>query len=121
MSDPAFNQYALPPKDATFSVAYFGALRFVDLPNLALLESLRSGALIHFDFYPSVPDSVTSTTLNAGEWVPAPEDLRPVFDSLPAAFARGSRSVVLKVKRSPSAKPEVRLCHFQKARFFSYP
>lgn len=118
MVNPAFTAYCDAPSATVFSSAHIGSLCFGDLPSLRLPEQLPPGALIRFDFYPTVPDSVRSTTLSPDDWVPSQEDLKPVLLALPQAFESGSRSVVLKIKRATSARPEVLTCHFQKLQLF---
>ncbi|EJD34022.1 hypothetical protein AURDEDRAFT_176920 [Auricularia subglabra TFB-10046 SS5] len=52
-----------PPGAVEFSSTRISALCLGDLPFLQLPERLPRGAVVGFDFYPTVPDSVRSTTL----------------------------------------------------------
>lgn len=120
MSDSAYKAYIDPPDDALFSAAFLNQLTFARAFELELPVQLEPGAVVRHAFYDTVPTRPGALVIGSGECVPAASDLKAIIDALPAAYTRGSRSVVLTIKKSHSARPFVSTCHFQKVRFRSH-
>lgn len=90
-----FSAYATPHSSLKYSPDYFASLTFeraqsIDFPTIA-----NPGLIVRWCFDTNEPASAPSTVILPGEVVPHAEDLVPISRAMEAAYATGSRSVVV--------------------------
>ena len=91
----AFKSYSSPPSSVAYSAQFFASLTFGKVLGLDFPAIAPASSVVSFVFDEETPFDAAGTIILPGETIPELQDLLPIWNGMPAAFARGSHCVLV--------------------------